>query len=43
MPRERTFWMVLASLILVGVVAGSFTRRSGTYPLTFAPGASVSG
>ncbi|HVG10539.1 MAG TPA: hypothetical protein VNM67_22730 [Thermoanaerobaculia bacterium] len=39
MPRERTFWMVLASLVLVGVVAGSFSRRAGTYPLTLAPGA----
>ena len=43
MPRERTFWMVLASLVLVGIVAGSFTRRTGTYPLTLAPGAKVSG
>ncbi|MEA2560936.1 MAG: SMP-30/Gluconolactonase/LRE-like region [Acidobacteriota bacterium] len=39
MPRERIFWMVLASLVLVGVVAGSFSRRAGTYPLTLAPGA----
>lgn len=39
MPRERTFWMVLASLVLVGVVAGSFTRRTAIYPLTLAPGA----
>jgi hypothetical protein len=39
MPRERTFWMVLASLVLVGVVAGSFSRRAGTYPLTLVPGA----
>ena len=37
MPRERTFWLVLASLVVVGVVAGSFTRRSGTYQLAFAP------
>jgi hypothetical protein len=39
MPRERTFWMVLASLVLVGVVAGSVSRRGGTYQLTLAPGA----
>jgi hypothetical protein len=39
MPRERTFWMVLASLVLVGVVAGSFSRRGGTFPLRLAPGA----
>jgi hypothetical protein len=39
MPRERTFWMVLASLVIVGVVAGSFGRRAATYPLTLAPGA----
>jgi DNA-binding beta-propeller fold protein YncE len=38
-PRERTFWMVLASLVLAGVVAGSFSRRGGTYPLTLVPGA----
>ena len=38
MPRERTFWIVLASLVMVGVLAGSFTRRAGTYPLTFAAG-----
>lgn len=39
MPRERTFWMVLASLVLVGVVAGSFSRRAATYQLSLAPGA----
>lgn len=38
MTRERTFWMVLASLVVVGLVAGSFSRRAGTYPLTLAPG-----
>lgn len=38
MPRERTFWMVLASLVLVGVAVGSFSRHAGTYPLTLAPG-----
>ncbi|HWN42822.1 MAG TPA: hypothetical protein VNW71_11410 [Thermoanaerobaculia bacterium] len=38
MPRERTFWMVLASLVVVGVIAGSFSRRAGTYPLELAPG-----
>lgn len=39
MPRERTFWMVLASLVLAGVVAGSFSRRAATYQLSLAPGA----
>lgn len=39
MPRERTFWMVLASLVLAGVVAGSFSRRASIQPLTLAPGA----
>jgi len=39
MPRERTFWMVLASLVIVGVVAGSFSRRAATYQLSLAPGA----
>lgn len=38
MPRERTFWMVLASLILVGLAAGLFSRRAGTYPLALAEG-----
>ncbi len=38
MPRERTFWMVLASLVVVGVLAGSLSRRAGTYPLTLVPG-----
>jgi len=36
MPRERTFWMVLASLVLVGLLGGLFGRRVGTYPLTLA-------
>lgn len=39
MPRERTFWMVLASLIVVGLAAGIFGQRAGTYPLTLAAGA----
>lgn len=38
MPRERTFWMVLASLVLVGLAAGFFGQRAGTYPLALAPG-----
>lgn len=38
MPRERTFWMVLASLVLVGLAAGHFGRRAGTYPLSLAEG-----
>lgn len=38
MPRERTFWMVLVSLILVGLAAGFFGQRAGTYPLALAPG-----
>jgi hypothetical protein len=39
MPRERTFWLVLASLVVVGVAAGSFGRRTEIVPLTLAPGA----
>lgn len=38
MPRERTFWMVLASLVVVGILAGSFGRRAGTYPLELVSG-----
>lgn len=34
MPRERTFWMVLASLVVVGLAAGIFGQRAGTHPLT---------
>src|SRR5688572_6670621 len=33
MPRERAFWMVLGSLVLVGVAAGLFSRRGGDRPL----------
>jgi hypothetical protein len=39
MPRERTFWMVLASLIVVGLAAGIFGQRAGTYPLALNPDA----
>lgn len=39
MPRERTFWMVLATLVLVGLAAGFFSRREGIHPLELAPGA----
>lgn len=39
MPRERTFWMVLASLVVVGLAAGIFGQRAGTYPLTLNPDA----
>ena len=37
MPRERTFWMVLASLVVVGLAAGIFGQRAGTHPLTLNP------
>lgn len=37
MPRERTFWMVLASLVVVGLAAGIFGQRAGTYPLALSP------
>ncbi len=33
MPRERTFWMVLASLVVAGLAAGFFGQRAGTHPL----------
>lgn len=39
MPRERTFWMVLATLVLVGLVGGFFTNRERVTPLELAPGA----
>lgn len=39
MPRERTFWMVLASLIVVGLAAGIFGQRAGTHPLVLNPDA----
>jgi len=44
-PRERTFWLVLASLILVGVVANLYHGLKDRGPeivqLTLAPGAPV--
>jgi DNA-binding beta-propeller fold protein YncE len=44
-PRERTFWLVLASLILVGVVANLYhgfkDRGPEIVQLTLAPGAPV--
>ena len=39
MPRERVFWIVLASLILVGIAAGFLGNRARTVPLVLAPGA----
>lgn len=45
MPRERTFWLVLASLILVGVAANLYhgfqDRGPEIVKLTLAPGAPV--
>ncbi|MES1243038.1 MAG: hypothetical protein ABUT39_15595 [Acidobacteriota bacterium] len=37
MPRERTFWMVLASLVVAGLAAGFFGQRAGTHPLVLNP------
>jgi hypothetical protein len=38
-PRERTFWLVLGSLILVGLVAGLFRGGPETVRLSLASGA----
>jgi hypothetical protein len=38
-PRERTFWLVLGSLSLVGLVAGLFRGGPETVRLTLAPDA----
>jgi hypothetical protein len=37
MPRERVFWVVLASLILAGLVASFFGDRPRTVQLTLSP------
>jgi hypothetical protein len=37
LPRERTFWMVLASLVVAGLAAGFFGQRAGTHPLALNP------
>lgn len=37
MPRERVFWLVLASLILAGLAASFFGDRPRTVPLTLSP------
>jgi hypothetical protein len=39
-PRERTYWLLLASLILIGLAGGHFRDRGPeTVQLSFAPGA----
>src|SRR6185369_8094879 len=38
MPRERAFWMVLWSLVVVGLAAGLFSRRGGDRPLALIAG-----
>jgi hypothetical protein len=38
MPRERAFWWVLGSLILVGAAAGILNRRGGDRPLALVAG-----
>lgn len=37
MPRERTFWLILASLILAGFVASLFGQRPHTEQVTLSP------
>jgi hypothetical protein len=37
MPRERVFWVVLASLVVAGLVASLFGDRPRTVPLTLSP------
>lgn len=37
MPRERTFWLLLVSLILAGFIASWFSNRVRTEQLTLAP------
>lgn len=39
MPRERAFWLVLGSMILIGLIAGLFARRGGDRPLALVAGA----
>ena len=38
MPRERAFWMVLGSLVLVGIVMGLLGRRAADRPLALVKG-----
>ena len=39
MPRERAFWLVLGSMILIGLAAGLFAQRGGDRPLALVAGA----
>jgi hypothetical protein len=39
MPRERAFWMVLGSLVLVGLGAGLLTQQGADRPLALVAGA----